>query len=462
MDALVTAIAICQFFIEQHQLNVEGIECMSDMRGAIERMHPVLVSLNTQGLAVASGVLENLWQCLENAKRIYVKYIDGYSIRKCWVTPKCIKAKAEAHTQKVHGAFNELLVALIVHGHNHIVQDQAARPAAGNNTAAAETVGDTWEIPAEFISMQRKSNGLPETPLGQGSFGVVGLGYYSTNDGRVVGLKVAVKMTESTALARAPHDPTVLRNFKNEVNFMCTLEHPNICQCFGAVTRKDGDLVLWIVMEELPITLHTAIIEKHLELGRYPPEQYVDIVTSIINAFAYLHTDRQNPIVHRDLKPENVMLTFGHPLVAKLIDFGLAKETRHGVGSTQNVRGTPDWMAPEQKRDGGCSTASDVYAIGLVAEYMWSGTRPSHDEAAALVVLTAEQTPHQFANFNLGNVTLANFTLALIRKCLNPVRLQSPALKHVIDKLKMYLIVSRVHPVCDTSNHYTGTRVTKQ
>jgi len=65
-------------------------------------------------------------------------------------------------------------------------------------------------------------------------------------------------------LARAQQDPTVLRNFKNEVNFMCTLDHPNICQCFGAVTRKDGDLVLWIVMEELRITLHAAIIEKHL------------------------------------------------------------------------------------------------------------------------------------------------------------------------------------------------------
>jgi len=70
-------------------------------------------------------------------------------------------------------------------------------------------------------------------------------------------------------------------------------------------------------------------------------------------------------------------------------------------------------MAPEQRK-GGCSTASDVYVIGLVAEYMWSGTRPSDAQAAhvaaALVVLTAQQTPHH----------RANFTGALIRKCLNP------------------------------------------
>ena len=121
MEALATAIAICQFFIEHQQLNGEAKEYMGDMRGAIERMHPVLVSLNTQGLSVASGVLENVWQCLENAKRLYVKYIDGYSIWKFWVTPRCIKAKTEVHTKKVQGAFNYLLVALNINFHNHMV-----------------------------------------------------------------------------------------------------------------------------------------------------------------------------------------------------------------------------------------------------------------------------------------------------------------------------------------------------
>ena len=445
MEALATAIAICQFFIEQKQLNGEAIEYMSEMRGTIERMHPVLVSLNTQGLAAASGVLENLWQCLENAKRLYVKYVDGYSIWKFWVTPGCIKAKAEVQTKKVQGAYFELLVQLNIVGHNHRVQDLAAGPAAGNNTAAAEAVVDSFEIPAEAINMERKTNGLPKEHLGQGSFAVVGRGCYtgSTKDGHVQELQVAVKMKVSTELARAQQDATVLWSFQNEVKFMCTLEHPNICQCFGAVTRKDGDLVMWIVMEELHRTLHAAIIEKQLKLGRDSPEQYVDIVSSIVSAVSYLHSDRRNPIVHRDLKPENIMLTFDNPPVAKLIDFGLAKETCHGVGSTQHLIGTLDWMAPEQKRDGGCSTASDVYAIGLVGEYMWSGTRPSEAQAAGLVALTRQQTPHQ----------LANFTVALIRQCLNPVRLQPPQLKHAIDYLEIYLIVSRVHPVCDTTNH---------
>ena len=54
----------------------------------------------------------------------------------------------------------------------------------------------------------------------------------------------------------------------------------------------------------------------------------------------------KKPIVHRDLKPQNIMLDKNN--VLKVIDFGLAKETLSGVGSTQNLKGTEIWMAPEQ------------------------------------------------------------------------------------------------------------------
>ena len=121
--------------------------------------------------------------------------------------------------------------------------------------------------------------------------------------------------------------------------------------------------------------------------------------------------------------PENVMLTSDNPRVTKLIDFGLAKETCHGVGSNFNKKETPEWMAPEQKREGGCTTASDVYAIGLIAHFMWSGTRPSDAQATTHVVLTQEQTTHH----------LAAVTLSVMCKCLNSVSLQPSEQEHVID-----------------------------
>jgi len=50
--------------------------------------------------------------------------------------------------------------------------------------------------------------------------------------------------------------------------------------------------------------------------------------------------------VHRDLKPENLMLDKNN--ILKIVDFGLAKETVRGVGSTMNLKGSKEWMAPEQ------------------------------------------------------------------------------------------------------------------
>ena len=72
-------------------------------------------------------------------------------------------------------------------------------------------------------------------------------------------------------------------------------------------------------------------------------ERYSEIVNKQVD---------KKPIVHRDLKPENIMLDKNNDL--KVVDFGLAKETMLGVGSTMNVKGTKEWMAPEQVSKSSC------------------------------------------------------------------------------------------------------------
>jgi len=67
----------------------------------------------------------------------------------------------------------------------------------------------------------------------------------------------------------------------------------------------------------------------------------------------------KKPIVHRDLKPQNIMLDKKN--VLKVVDFGLAKETIGGVGSTMNVKGTKEWMAPEQVSQSCCPLAEMHY-----------------------------------------------------------------------------------------------------
>jgi len=202
-------------------------------------------------------------------------------------------------------------------------------------------------------------------------------------------------MVLQNALANAAQNPQLISVFQKETQLLCTLDHPNIVSCYGMITRHNGDLLMYCVMERLEIDLFAAITNGIQPLGKDKPSLFVDLLASFVSALAYLHSPvsthtclfklfsnlrlslffekdvylyqfmcvkifehkkmysenvgRQldkKPIVHRDLKPQNIMLDKNN--VLKVIDFGLAKETLSGVGSTQNLKGTEIWMAPEQ------------------------------------------------------------------------------------------------------------------
>jgi serine/threonine protein kinase len=89
--------------------------------------------------------------------------------------------------------------------------------------------------------------------------------------------------------------------------------------------------------------------------GALSAEQVVgclrQVSAALDKAHNYVDRDgRPQPIIHRDLKPENLFLTrraTGEPLV-KLLDFGIAKVLGGETKISQDIRGTPTYMAPEQ------------------------------------------------------------------------------------------------------------------
>jgi eukaryotic-like serine/threonine-protein kinase len=93
---------------------------------------------------------------------------------------------------------------------------------------------------------------------------------------------------------------------------------------------------------------------------------------------AHGYVDREGrpaPIVHRDLKPENLFLARREDgsLIVKVLDFGIAKVLSEDQSLSQEVRGTPLFMASEQLDRGPPSPQLDVWPLGLIAFYLLTG-----------------------------------------------------------------------------------------
>ena len=104
-------------------------------------------------------------------------------------------------------------------------------------------------------------------------------------------------------------------------------------------------------------------------------------------------------LVHRDLKPDNLFLETprrsGVPFTLKVLDFGIAKyaDDPSVRGQTTAAIGSPMWMAPEQASPGPVTPATDVWALGLIAFYVFTGKsywRSVHGPTPTMTALISE------------------------------------------------------------------------
>ncbi|MEM9693326.1 MAG: serine/threonine-protein kinase, partial [Myxococcota bacterium] len=179
-----------------------------------------------------------------------------------------------------------------------------------------------------------------------------------------------------TAVKILPPDSVGARSegFEREVQRTAKLTHPNTVTIFDYGRTADG--VFYYAMELIDGLTLDELVEV---AGPLPPHRAVHLLRQMVGPLVEAHGVG---LIHRDIKPGNIMVDLPHrhggvPEVAKVLDFGLAKDLDSGQtdqSRTDYIKGTPLYMAPEAIRspetiDG----RTDIYALGAVAYFLLVG-----------------------------------------------------------------------------------------
>ncbi len=200
-----------------------------------------------------------------------------------------------------------------------------------------------------------------EAEIGRGGMGSVWRARRA--DGRFEGV-VAVKFLRAAWLGSSGE-----QRFKQEGLLLARLDHPHIARLLDAGLFEDHEpyLILEYVEGE-PIDAYCARNELDAQ-------SRLRLFLGVLAAVSHAHT---HLIVHRDIKPGNILVT--RDGTVKLLDFGIAKLLHGEDGSELTIASahplTPQYAAPEQLLGEPVTTATDVYALGLVLYSLLTGKHP--------------------------------------------------------------------------------------
>jgi eukaryotic-like serine/threonine-protein kinase len=222
-----------------------------------------------------------------------------------------------------------------------------------------------------------------DAQIGEGGMGAVWRAHRA--DGRFEG-NVAIKFVHAHFVGGAGE-----QRFRVEGELLARLAHPNIARLLdaGVVEGMQPYLVIEYV-EGDPI-------DVYCNQQQLPLEARIKLFRDVLAAVGHAHS---HLVVHRDIKPANILVT--RQGIVKLLDFGIGKLLGADSAAAQLTRSsaialTPQYAAPEQVLGQEITTATDIYALGLVLYVLLTGTHPvrsdTRSSAELLQAVVTEDPP---------------------------------------------------------------------
>jgi serine/threonine protein kinase len=171
---------------------------------------------------------------------------------------------------------------------------------------------------------------------------------------------------------------TARRRFELEARVAARVNSEHIVRVLDAGI-DDATRSPYLAMELL---LGQTLAARIARVGPLPAGDVIAIMRQVARGLDAAHGYRTpdgtaQPIVHRDLKPENLFLAArgDGSTVVKILDFGIAKVLSSATEVSQEMRGTPLYMAFEQAAGEPLSPQTDIWALGLITYFALTARR---------------------------------------------------------------------------------------
>ncbi|KAL2570834.1 hypothetical protein AAZV13_18G214200 [Glycine max] len=157
-------------------------------------------------------------------------------------------------------------------------------------------------------------------------------------------------------------DSQAREEFKNEIELLCQLHHPNCVSLIGFCNHKDEKIIVYEYMSN-------GSLYERLQGGELSWKKRLEICIGIARGLHYLHAGAKRTIIHRHIKPSNILLDDN--MQPKLADFGISIQGPRFMSKPKPINvdfvvGTFGYLAMEYALYGTVTDKTDVYSFGKV------------------------------------------------------------------------------------------------